>query len=517
MRPVFVAWLLRHGLPGWITPDYVVLVGVAGLLGAMVALRLAEQDKAFLPFQARALALGYVAALFGGYVLEALRALPAALAQGSWMPILGAGRAAYGGLLFGLLAPLLYLRLHKQPLAPFLDRITPLLGITFACVRTGCFLAGCDYGRPTASWLGLRFPPGSPAAVDHADLGWVRAGAPSLPVHATQLYEAALGLLATALAYTYLRRGARDGRAFATWIATYAIGRFALELIRGDGSRGIYGGLSSAQYISMALVVAVLLWTRRGQARFTTIAAPLVLLLSIPAGRALAQPKPPTSAGKPAASAKPGAGAAKPPPGSGKPAASASSSAVAPPPPAPPPEPESPALSPAPPPPPAATVTPEAPPPPEVIRHVTLRMAVAPALVFGNPNVPTGGVIEIAGTYRVPISRAARFEVGLEPRLFRNVEASHVSLGVPLMLVFGASKRVEIDAALVINHTWILFDSPFFATTNAWGTRFELGLQFPLGSRGLLGVTPLAGNVMSSQTIGVVTTWEPRFWGGVVL
>ena len=94
MRPTLVAWLLRHALPAWLAPDYVVLVGVAGLLGAMVALRLAERDGAVVSTQARALALGYVAALLGGYVFEALRALPAALAEGSWMPILGAGRAA---------------------------------------------------------------------------------------------------------------------------------------------------------------------------------------------------------------------------------------------------------------------------------------------------------------------------------------------------------------------------------------------------------------------------------------
>jgi prolipoprotein diacylglyceryltransferase len=513
MRPTFVAWLLRHGLPAWLAPDYVVLVGVAGLLGAVVALRLAERDRADVPSQARALALGYVAALLGGYVFEALRALPAALDEGSWMPILGAGRAAYGGLLFGVGVPALYLHRTRQPLRPFLDRLTPLLGITFACVRVGCFLAGCDYGRPTASAFGVRFPPGSPAALDHADLGWVRAGAPSLPVHPTQLYEAAVGVLATLLALRHLRRGARDGRAFAAWIAAYAVGRFAVELLRGDGSRGVYAGLSTAQYVSLALLAALLGWALRSGRRLPRPAAALALLLVWPARAVLAEPAP-APAPKPAAAAarKPAGKAAKP-----APSASAAPSVTPAPEPPPPPPPE-----PAPPPPPAPTASagaaPAAPPePPPERRYVSLRLAVGPAVVLGNPNVPSGGIFELAATYRVPISRSVRFEVGLEPRLFRNVEASHIALGVPLELVFGVSRRLEITTELAIHHTWILFDSPFFPPTNAWGTRFGLGLQFPLGSRGLLGFTPLAGNVLSAQSIGVVTTWEPRLWGGVAL
>ncbi len=522
MRPVIVDWLLRHAFPAWLAPDYVVLVGLAGLFGAIVALRLAERDGADVPFQARALALGYVAALLGGYVFEALRALPVAIAQGSWWPVLGAGRAAYGGLIFGVGVPVLYLRRKNQPIAPFLDRLTPLLGITFACVRVGCFLAGCDYGRPTASALGVRFPAGSPAAFDHAALGWVRAGAPSLPVHATELYEAALGVVATALAYVYLRRGTRDGRAFATWLAVYAVGRFGLELLRGDTSRGVYVGLSTAQYVSIAIVLGLLLWARSGQARLVGAAAALLTLVAIPAGSSLAQPKPGASAPKPGASAaKPAASAPKPVPGAPKPVPGAPKP-IEPPPPAelvtPPPSAEPATPPPAPVVAPSASATPDALPPAVVPRrYVTLRLAAAPAIVFGNPNVPTGGVLELGGTYRVPVSKSVRFEIGLEGRFFRNIEASHFGLGLPLEFVFGASKYLEITTELTIGHSWLFFDSPFFAATNAWGTRFELGMQFPIGSRALLGLTPFAANVLSSQTIGVLTTWEPRFWGGVAL
>jgi prolipoprotein diacylglyceryltransferase len=130
-------------------------------------------------------------------------------------------------------------------------------GLVFAAVRTGCFLAGCDYGRPTAGPLGVRFPPGSSAAIDHAARGYVPDGAESLPVHPTQLYEAGIGLVAAAVAAIVLARRARSGAAFRAWLAVYAAGRFTIELLRGDADRGLYLGLSTAQWVSVSVLVAL--------------------------------------------------------------------------------------------------------------------------------------------------------------------------------------------------------------------------------------------------------------------
>jgi prolipoprotein diacylglyceryltransferase len=233
------------------------MVALAGFLGAIITLRLTQRDRADVRSERRALIAAYVGALLGGYVLEWLRVLPLAIAEGSWSPLLQSGRAAYGGLIFGVLSAVVVLRRSGAPALPFLDRTVPLLGITYGLVRTGCFLAGCDYGIPTAGSLGVRFPPGSPAALQHAALGWVPRGASSLPVHPTQLYEAALGLLAGAIASMWLLGARRDGRAFATWVGLYATGRFFLELLRGDEGRGTIAGLSSAQFVSILLLCAI--------------------------------------------------------------------------------------------------------------------------------------------------------------------------------------------------------------------------------------------------------------------
>jgi len=267
MRPVALAWLAGHGIPPWLLPDYFRLAVMATLIGSALALRLADRDGASRAHTARAIACAYVGALAGGYLFEALRALPAAVSVGSWRPVAHAGRAAYGGLLFAIVAAALYLRSAGQPLAPFFDRVAVGTGITFAFVRTGCFLAGCDYGLPTALPWGVRFPPGSLAALDHARRGFVPGGAASLPVHPTQLYEAALGAVGAATTGLILARSPRrDGRAFAAFLIIYACGRFAIELLRGDQDRGHALGLSTAQWVSLAILAVVailaLAWAR---------------------------------------------------------------------------------------------------------------------------------------------------------------------------------------------------------------------------------------------------------------
>ncbi len=260
MRPLLVLWLGQHGLPPWLAPSYFVLVGISALVACIVVLRLAQEDGADLKIEARTLLFAYVGALLGGYVFEAVRAIPEGLASGSFAPLLRAGRAAYGGLLMATGCAALYRLHHRAPLGPFFDRSSLLLGIIYLAVRGGCFLAGCDYGIPTALPLGVRYPPGTLAAMEHAARGFVPYSAPSLPTHPTQLYEGFWALLASAVAAFLFRRGARDGSVFAVWVALYSVGRFLIEFLRGDKTRGLYQGLSSAQYVSMGLCLLVALF-----------------------------------------------------------------------------------------------------------------------------------------------------------------------------------------------------------------------------------------------------------------
>src|SRR6185295_13037101 len=116
----------------------------------------------------------------------------------------------------------------------------------------------CDYGKVSAVGWAVRFPAGSPAWRDHVQAGWIPPGATqSLAVHPTELYEALLGLIIVGVALVFARRHRRDGHLFLLAAATYAIGRIAIEALRGDAGRGIHAGLSSGQIFSLLVLVAI--------------------------------------------------------------------------------------------------------------------------------------------------------------------------------------------------------------------------------------------------------------------
>jgi phosphatidylglycerol:prolipoprotein diacylglycerol transferase len=256
VRPALVLWLQAHGIAGWLAPDYLVLAGIGSLCAGIVSLHLAPRE--WRATYARALFAAYLCTFIGGHLFEALRHIPEAIHTGDVSLVSNAGKAAWGGLLGAILGGYLVVRHARAPLGPFFDAVAVGVGIVFAFVRVGCFLGGCDFGVPTAGPLGVRFPEGSLAAIAHVHSGWVASGQPSLPVHPTQLYEAAFGALSAGVVFTLARRGLLQGQRFFAWILAYSVFRFANEMLRGDGDRGIYAGLSSAQLVSISVTLAVL-------------------------------------------------------------------------------------------------------------------------------------------------------------------------------------------------------------------------------------------------------------------
>lgn len=97
--------------------------------------------------------------------------------------------------------------------------------------RIGCFLAGCCYGKPTDSFLGVDFP----------DLGHR---------HPTQLYEAVL-LIGIFLACFKFKK-------YTMYIypIAYGTGRFIIEFFRGDERGAFFFNLiSPSQFWSILMVI----------------------------------------------------------------------------------------------------------------------------------------------------------------------------------------------------------------------------------------------------------------------
>lgn len=495
MRPVVVAWLGQWGVPGWVVPRYFALAALATFLGSLWTLRLARRDGARVDVTARALAAAYLGALLGGYLFEALRALPEAARAGDPAVLLGVGRAAYGGLIFGALGAVWVVRRAGQPVGAFLDRVAPGTGLVFVLVRAGCFLEGCDYGQVTAWPWGLRFPAGSLAALDHAGRAWIPLGAPSLPVHPTQLYEALVGAAGALVATRVLARGRRDGGAFAAFLMVYALGRFAIELLRGDPERGAWLGVSTAQWVSAALGVGVALWalSRRGP---SVRPALLVAMVALSPSPAAAQPIDWTRAAT--APPNPTAGPATPTP-SATPTPLPTPSAT---------------------PTPLPTTTPSATQPTSDVPrwlHPTrfaARLSLGGALVMGRAFVPHGTVWELFVGARVPTSPGTFLEFGIELRTMGNEAAQHNSAGVSVAHVRRFSPRFEGSAVVGMHSTAIGFAGGYFQDATAFGMRIEVGGQYRLGSRWAVGVSPAAMAFSFSDATGTIVTFEPRCWLG---
>ncbi|MDD9936765.1 MAG: prolipoprotein diacylglyceryl transferase [Myxococcales bacterium] len=186
----------------------------------------------------------------------------------AWAEFWNGGLAYYGGLIAASGTGIWFLRRERFPVGKGCDIVgaTIPLGIFFG--RLGCFFGGCCFGVVTDSPFGMRFPGHSPASEMHFRedlLGGKHL--PSLPVHATQLYEA-LGCLAIAafLGLWLHPRKRFDGQVLLAFLMLYAALRFLIEFWR-DDDRGALAGMSTSQFIGVLIVIGCAFFWRQRRAQ----------------------------------------------------------------------------------------------------------------------------------------------------------------------------------------------------------------------------------------------------------
>lgn len=155
------------------------------------------------------------------------------------------GFVFYGSLLFAIPATVWYFRKHKWPVWPMMDRIAITACIIHVFGRLGCFFAGCCYGEPTDSFLGITFT--DPAS---------QAEPLNTPLHPTQLYSVFLISSILVILLMFRRHKRFEGQLFFIYIMLYAAGRAVIEIFRGDVRRGfiIEDILSHSQFISLLII-----------------------------------------------------------------------------------------------------------------------------------------------------------------------------------------------------------------------------------------------------------------------
>jgi phosphatidylglycerol---prolipoprotein diacylglyceryl transferase len=202
------------------------------------------------------------------------------------LAIRSGGLVAYGGFLGGFLGSWYFCARRKIRLLAWADAAVPSLASGLLFTRIGCYLFGCDFGKPLSEkapkWLqklgtfpewhydhkagkfldseGLRAAyqdpghqilQGSPAWVQHTEsFPQVRDLHHSIPVHPTQLYESLAGALllgALFLARNNIKKREAAGEPFfrgelfIVFTFGYGVLRFLIEIVRDDIERKQYG------------------------------------------------------------------------------------------------------------------------------------------------------------------------------------------------------------------------------------------------------------------------------------
>jgi phosphatidylglycerol:prolipoprotein diacylglycerol transferase len=237
--------LFRIG--GFEITSFGVLVAIGALVGAWVFQR--ELRRSGLPDSAvDAAVAGLVGGIIGAKLLwvaehlgdEPLRDLILSRGGMSW----------FGGFTGGLGAGVALMRARRLPVVRVLSAAAPALAVGHAIGRIGCFLVGDDYGYPSSLPWAVAFPDGFPPT--------------DVPVHPTQLYEAAALVPVAWLLFRWRHRGKTDRFILGAYLALAGSVRFAIEFLRADVH--VLGPFSVAHigsFVAAVIGVAVL-WTSGG-------------------------------------------------------------------------------------------------------------------------------------------------------------------------------------------------------------------------------------------------------------
>ena len=166
------------------------------------------------------------------------------------MATLRSGGVYYGGFIVAVVVGVLFTKYQRLPVWRVADIFSPGIAVGQAIGRLGCFAAGCCYGKPTKLPIGVIFKnPYSRETV----------GVPlMIPLHPTQLYEAACNAIIFVILWLSLKSKKFDGQVFIFYLVLYSTARFLIEFLRGDPDRGFLfnGLLSTSQFISLVLLIA---------------------------------------------------------------------------------------------------------------------------------------------------------------------------------------------------------------------------------------------------------------------
>jgi phosphatidylglycerol:prolipoprotein diacylglycerol transferase len=177
-----------------------------------------------------------------------------------------AGFVFWGGLLGGILATAIWMKIKKISFTMVSDASAPALAAAYAVGRTGCWAVGDDYGRAWSSRFAVKFPEGSPPSTvqymsSEFNQGTFAGMAPTdvVAVYPTQLFEVAMGLVMFAILWRIKDHKHATGWLFGAYCVLAGAERIIVEFFRAKDDRFL-GPFTVAQLIGLLFLVAGAVW-----------------------------------------------------------------------------------------------------------------------------------------------------------------------------------------------------------------------------------------------------------------
>ena len=220
-----------------ILPSYMVMALIGGFFAVcFIFSRIDKYEILFTDF-IKMFLLCMIGGVVGSKVLFAITQIPWLIKHFSienmTLLIPQSGFVFYGGL-FGVIFTLMFLTRNDADMRKKVFEISvPAMPLFHAFGRIGCFLAGCCYGKKLST----------PIVIGTIEFA-------RIPV---QIIESMAEFILFIVLFILSKKN-RDIDLLRIYLVIYAVIRFADEFLRGDKIRGIYGGVSTAQWISLIIL-----------------------------------------------------------------------------------------------------------------------------------------------------------------------------------------------------------------------------------------------------------------------
>jgi phosphatidylglycerol---prolipoprotein diacylglyceryl transferase len=154
------------------------------------------------------------------------------------------GLSIQGGIVGAILVAIWYVRKHKLSFWELADLCAPGLILGQSIGRDANLMNGDAFGDPTGGNFGILYPEGTNARDTFGDK----------PLWPAEIWEGQMDVIFFAILFMLLQKRMKRGYLFLIYNILYNVGRFLLEMLRGDSPRFLFGW-TTAQWTAASIIL----------------------------------------------------------------------------------------------------------------------------------------------------------------------------------------------------------------------------------------------------------------------